>query len=80
MRMSPWLLAFTQALGVGVLCSQMDRTKITPGLGGQIMSSIMPSLYKPTQRSAVLSLITIWVVMCLLYEFSGQLFIPQGWD
>ena len=48
MRVIPGLLASTQGLGTGVLISQIEGTKIGPVLGGQIMSSIMPSLYKPS--------------------------------
>ena len=54
-----WVIGSTQGLGTGVLISQIDGTKIGPVWGGQIMSYIMPSLYKLTQHSAVLSLIII---------------------
>lgn len=40
-----WLLASTLDEGEGaVLFSEMGRTKISPDLEGQILSSIMPSL------------------------------------
>lgn len=76
MRRTPGLLAPAQGSGVDVLFSQMARTKIRLGLEGSLLSSIVPSLYKPNQYSELLSLIIIWVVMCLLHEFPGQLFVP----